>query len=382
VKTTPGKTLFRGIVFLSLFMGVQAEDFRYHIATSKQEVYLHEPLQLTVDLKQTNPEVVLLFRFAIEKSPDYEVRALLSKYADTLHHIDQHMVYKIYPLKTGDINISFSLIKRVTTADKVRYFASGDRDDFKKLETIDSKVAIPSIPIRVKSVPLGTQLVGDFNLSYNVTTHHSTSFTPIPMDITIRGRGYPPQLHHLIPKDTHYTLFSEKPTIKTSTKHKDIHSVAHYLFALSAKDSFTLSPINIQAFNPYTKTPYTLTVPEQSFTIDSVDTSMLVDHRDTPAPLTADWTWIQTLFGYVIIFAAGYLSALSIKWTKKKKHKEHHPFVEKIQRAKTAKALLQVLMATENTHFTACIEKLEASIYGTKRIRLKDIKKEALEKIT
>jgi len=381
VKHTLGKICFFYLILVSLFIGLHAEDFSYHIETSKQKVYLHEPLQLTVDLKQTNPDVVLLFKFTVDKSPDYEVKALLSKYADTLHHIDQHMVYKIYPLKTGDINITFSLIKRVTTDDKVRYFASGDRDDFKKLETIDSPVDIPNVSIYVKPVPQGTQLVGDFKLSYNVNTHHTTSFAPINMDINIKGRGYPPQLKQLIPTDTGYTLFSEKPTIKTSSKIKNNPIVAHYLFALSAKDSFTLAPITIQAFNPYTQTPYTLTVPEQKFTIDSVETSTLVDHTNTPPPFTTDWSWIQTLFGYLMVFGAGYLSALSLKWSKKKKHKEYHPLVEKIQGAKTAKTLLQVLMATERKNFTACIEKLEASIYANKSISLKSIKKEALEKI-
>ena len=381
VKHTLGKLCFFCILLVSLFMSLHAEDFSYHIETSKQEVYVHEPLQLTIDLKQTNPDVVLLFKFTVDQSPDYEVKALLSKYADTLHHIDQHMVYKIYPLKTGDINITFSLIKRVTTDDKVRYFASGDRDDFKKLETIDSPIDIPNVSIYVKPVPQGTQLVGDFKLSYNVNTHHTTSFAPINMDISIRGHGYPPQLQHLIPTDTRYTLFSEKPTIKTSSQTKGNPIVAHYLFALSAKNSFPLAPITIQAFNPYTQTPYTLTVPEQKFTIDSVETSTLVDHTNTPPPFTTDWSWIQTLLGYLIVFSAGYLSALSFKWTKKKNYKEHHPLVDKIQGTKTAKALLQVLMATERKNFTTCIEKLEASIYANKSISLKSIKKEALEKI-
>jgi len=362
-------------------MGVQAKDFNYHIKTSKQEVYIHEPLQLTVDLKQTNPDVVLLFHFTIKKSPNYEVKALLSKYADTLHHIDQHMVYKIYPLKTGDINISFSLIKRVTTDDKVRYFASGDRDDFKKLETIDSSIHIPNVLIHVKPVPHGTQLVGDFNLSYNINTHHTTSFTPINMDISIEGHGYPPQLQHLIKRDEHYTLFSEKPTIKTSSKTEELHIVAHYLFALSAKDSFTLKSIKIKAFNPYTQTPYTLTVPEQNFTIDGVNQSTLIDHTNNPPPLTANWLWIQTLFGYLIVFGAGYLSAFSLKWTKKKKYKVYHPFIEKIQSTKTSKELLQLLMAKDSKTFTSCIEKLEASIYGDENINLSSIKKEVLERI-
>jgi Mg2+ and Co2+ transporter CorA len=107
----------------------------------------------------------------------------------------------------------------------------------------------------------------------------------------------------------------------------------------------------------------------------------MIDKIDTPSALKADWSWLKTLFGYIIVFFAGYLSALSGKWTKKKKHKEYHPWVEKIQSTKTSKELLQLLMAKDSKAFTSCIEKLEASIYGNENIHLGSIKKEVLERI-
>jgi len=90
---------------------------------------------------------------------------------------------------------------------------------------------------------------------------------------------------------------------------------------------------------------------------------------------------MQTLFGYLIVFVAGYLSAFSWKWSKKKRDKEQHPFIEKIHGAKTSKALLQILIAQDNKNFTSSIEKLESSIYGNTNIHLSRIKKEVLEKI-
>lgn len=66
---------------------------------------------------------------------------------------------------------------------------------------------------------------------------------------------------------------------------------------------------------------------------------------------------------------------------KEKSHQEHHPLREKIQGAKTPKALLQVLMSKDSKRFIDCIERLEASIYAGKPVKLSTIKKEALEKI-
>ena len=151
--------------------------------------------------------------------------------------------------------------------------------------------------------------------------------------------------------------------------------------ALSHSKSFTLSSIELKAFNPKTEKSYTLTVPEQHFDIQEVTEEMLVDTIDAPNMLKEDWSWLSTLLGYIVVFAAGYLTALSWRWKKKSISKTRHPLIQKIQNCKDEKALLQVLIAADSKRFTPSIEKLESSLYGNGKINFNKIKQEAEEQI-
>jgi hypothetical protein len=151
--------------------------------------------------------------------------------------------------------------------------------------------------------------------------------------------------------------------------------------ALSHSQSFTLSPIVLKAFDPKTEKSYTLEIPSQHFDIEQVDTQRLVDTVDAPELAKEDWSWLRTLLGYIVAFFAGYITALSWRWSKKKRQKEDHPLVQKIRNCKDGKALLQVLIAADHTDFTSSIEKLEDSLYGNGKINLNKVKQDALEKI-
>lgn len=375
VKHTLGKLM---LFFLLGACMLSAEDFTYTITPSKQEAYLHEPLLLTVDFNQSNPDVVLLFQFAIKKDKSYVVKPLFAKHDDTLHHTKHHNVYVIYPLQTGDINISFSFTKRVTNDEKVRYFSSGDRDDFKKLNTTDFPLSLPPIALRIKALPSGTQIVGEYTLDYHIDTHHTKANSPISMQVTLKGKGYSPRLSHIIPKSPNYTLFSETPEIQTFSTKKGFVTTAKYLFALSAQKSFTLPAITLPAFDPKTQQSYTLEIPKQDFTIEAVDKSTLVDKTDNPAPLHTDLSWLKKLLTYLVIFAAGYLSATVIKWQRKQSLKKVHPLAEKIHRARDSKALLQILMAQDSHRFASCISHLEKALYQNGKINLSKVKEEAI----
>ncbi len=374
-------SLGRIILYLLCFTLLQAEDFSYGITASKTKAYLHEPLLLTVDLNQTNPDVVLLFQFDIDKDPDYQVTPLFARNDDTLHHTKHHNVFQLYPLKTGDITVHFTLLKRITNDEKVRYFASGDRDDFKKLDTNDFPVALPPLKLHIKPLPKGTQLVGDFHLDYSVNTHHAKMDEPVSVKITLKGKGYPPHLKHLIPQSKAYTLFSEKPRTATSSGKKGIAIQTTYLFALSAKNSFTLPEIKLHAFDPDKEKSYILTLPKQHFDIQPVDKKSLVDKRNIPPLLQTNLVWLKNLFGYLMAFAAGYFTARLFKLPKRSAKKTKHPLEEKIQNTKDAKTLLQLLMATDSKKFASSIENLEKHLYGDGTMNLKKIKQDILEKI-
>jgi len=146
VKNNLGKLLS---FFLLGFFMLHAEDFSYTFKVDKQNPYVKEAVILTLDLDQTSHDKVLLFNFKIKKSDAYHFQRLDIKETDTGHHAQVHYEYLIYPLKSGKVNITFELLKKVTTEDSVAYSFSGDRDNVKGLVTVDTMVPLP--PLHLKS---------------------------------------------------------------------------------------------------------------------------------------------------------------------------------------------------------------------------------------
>ena len=101
--------------------------------------------------------------------------------------------------------------------------------------------------------------------------------------------------------------------------------------------------------------------------------------------LQTTWSGLTTiltaLLSYLVVFGAGYLTAISLKWKKKRTVQTSHPLKEKIEACKDEKVLLQLLMATDSKKFALSMEKLEASLYGNGKISLTEIKKELLTQL-
>jgi len=381
MKHSLGKLLFYLLVIQG-FHCIYAEEFHYDIHVDKQQVYLKEGLLLTVDINQTDPKNVLLFQFAVDKSNAYRIHPVSAHYDDTRHDTKLHNTYRVFPLSSGDVNITFKLIKRVTDDIKVAHYASGDRDDFKKLETTDIPVKLPAFTLHVKNVPLKTQLIGDFTLSTKVPTHKAKAFEPISMRIVIKGVGYPPALENLYASQEDVDFFIQKPEIKKNITSEGIQYEASYLMALSAQKDFTLPKVTLQAFNPHIQKPYTLTIPSQHFSIHSVNPNSLVDKKDYPPTLKTDWGWIKSWLSYLLVFSAGVLSAFAFKWQKYTQRKKQHPILDKVKESKDAKSLLQLLVAQNDKVFNKSIKALESLIYGTNTNTFTHIKKEILEILT
>ena len=374
VKHNLGKLLILCIHILLL----QAEDFTYKIGIDKQHPYVKEAVLLTVDVNQTNHDIVLLFDFDLEKSDAYSFQRIDIQEIDAYHAAQIRYTYLLYPLQEGHISIHFNLTQKATTDESIAYSFSGDRDNIKTLETRNTKIDVLPFHMETKALPEGTQVVGDFSLAHTVKMHDANAFEPLPLQITLKGLGYPPLLKSILPKGGQFTRFTDAPIVKMYVSKEGTRSTVTYAMALSHDSSFALNPIVIKAFNPATEKSYTLNVPAQHFNITQVDSTLLIDKVDMPAAFTVDWSWVQTLFTYLLIFVAGVLSALSWRWKKKKIHKKQHPIAEKIKNAKTPKALLQVLMSNDSKLFTKSIQQIENTLYGDANISLNKLKENAL----
>ena len=376
------RSLGKWFVLLLLTHLLCAEDFTAHIKADNHTPYVKEAVLLSVDFNQTNPEPVLLFQFQVLPSKAYRINQIYAHHDDTLHHTQHHNLYEIYPLRPGDINVTFRLVKRVTNDEKVRYFASGDRDDFKKLDTTDHLIPLPPLTLHVNPLPKATQLVGDFKLDYSLKTKQAKAYEPIPMKVTITGNGYPPVLSQIIKPNKAFTLFTEKPITHIRHSQKGTHSTVTYPMAISAAHSFIFPETTLQAFNPKTERSYKLTIPAEPITITPVDKSTLVDKVDNPKPLTVNWQWLYTLLGYLSAFIAGFATAWLIKQQRKKTRMQTHPLKAKIEACTDEKALLALLMAQGDKRFESVIGKLEASLYGGQKQTLKQLKQEAKEQLS
>ena len=378
MKSSLGKlSLSLLLIILNITM-MQAGDFTYNLHVDKRDPYVKEPVVLTLDLNQTNHDVVMFFKFDIKNSDTYLFQRIDILEKDTHHDAKVRYTYLLYPLQAGDINITFDLLQMTTNDESIAYGFSGDRDNIKKMVTKDTQIDLPPLQLKVKPLPEGTLLVGDFSLTHKIKKHNVKPYEPLPIQVSIKGVGFPPLLDTLLPEEGNFTRFSEQPIVQSFPNTNGTQSTVTYPMALSHNHSFTLSPIILKAFNPKTEKTYMLEIPAQSFEIQEVDRDTLVDKADIPEVFKEDWTWLSNLLIYIIIFAAGYLTAVSIKWKKRHSHKNDHPLIHKIKACKDEKALLQTLMGTDNRRFAPIIENLENSLYRNGKINFNTIKQDAL----
>lgn len=383
MKNNLGKRLFRVILLCMIAAPfVFAEDFKYHLHVDTHTPYVKEPLLLTFDLNQTNHDVVLLFDFDLDRSKDYIFHRVSLKEEESRYHdvkIKYH--YLIYPLKSGDLNITFTLVKKVTTDASVAFRLSGDRDNIHKLVTKDIPISIPPLQLKVKPLPDKIDLIGNFTLQYEIKKHHAQAFEPIPFQVRIKGDGYPPAFETLLPPGGGFNRFSEKPIRQKTITQENTHNEVIYSMALSHDKDFSLPPLMLRAFSPKTEQTYTLEIPAQTFKIASVPTQKLVDTTDHPKPIREDWSWLQMLWRYTIVFLTGFLTALLWKWEKKKRAVDSISLEAKIKATKNAKALLQLLIATNRNDLVSFVEALEKGVYGAENIHFSTIKQNVLNHI-
>ena len=370
------RSIKSNLLLLILFIiPLSAEDFSHKFTIDKNRPYLKEAVILTLELKQTNPNMVLLFSFDLEKSKNYTFRRVDIKEEDRYHSAYVKYSYLIYPLKEGDIQLKFKLQKRATTDESIAYSYSGDRDNVKGLITTDTDIQLPPITLNVKPLPQGTELIGDFKLKHKFKTHQAKVYQAIPFEVTIKGHGYPPLLKDII-KEQNFTLFQERPIVKSIATIKGTENTIIYNMALSNNQDFILQKHTIKAFNPKTEKSYSLTLPQQSFKIQKVNPTKLLDKDNSPKPTKTDFSWLTNLFSYLIVFISGYLTALSFKWKRGTKRVKNEPFKNRVKKCNSAKELIQLLMATDSQKFKREIEELEKIIYGKSGKNFKELQRE------
>ncbi|MCH9740930.1 MAG: hypothetical protein K0U38_08845 [Epsilonproteobacteria bacterium] len=369
--------MFRNFLYMILLGTLlSANDISYNFHINNHAPYQNEAIILDVNITQIDHSKVMLFKFNPKVSEAYDFHQIDFKESQKYHDLKHHYKYLIYPKQEGKVAIELEMIKSLTDDDKVAYAISGDRDNVKGLVKKDIEVNLEPLVLEVKAIPKATELVGDFKLSYKLDKEVTNAYEPVHLKVSLEGQGNTPKLV-LLKESSDYHLFTQEPKVKTFYTEQGTDNQIEWDYALSAKEGFELPKMLFKGFNPKTKKSYELVVPAQKIEVNPVDEASLLDKENTPPSAKSfDWSWLLSLFGYLVVFVAGYLMPRDF-WKRKKvlAKSDEDVLSDKIASAKTHKELLKLLLSENRVEYRRAIEALERVLYNGKRISLDKIKK-------
>ena len=367
------KNIFLSLTFIVNFL--YANDVAYSFHISNKTPYEKEAIFLDVNLTQQDTSKVMLFKFSLKNSEDYEFNQVAFKEHEKYHDLAHQYTYLIYPKTSGEVLVKFNMIKSLTDDDKVAYSISGDRDNVKGLQKKDVVVDLKPLVLNVKALPLGIDLVGDFSLMHTLDKEETEAYDPINLSVELKGRGFLSSFE-LIKENEAYRLFTQSPKVKTFHTENGSASSIKWDYAISAKENFTLPKVSLKAFNPNIEKTYDVGFSSYSIQVNKVDVASLLDEVDSPARAKGiDWDFWSWFFSYVVVFMAGCLMPRNFFKRKKVLTKSSKEVLElKIKEAKTHKVLLQILLLQNSHDFQDAIRDLESVVYNAKNISLAKIK--------
>jgi len=383
MKSTLGKAIFFFTLFgVSLLGSTQLANYKF--TTNKNSVYTKEPLLITFTAKQKNHSDNMFFSFNILKSPDYRVKLLHKSIQDNgYHNTITTFKYVLFALKNETLHVNFDFIIRTASDKAVKQSYVDDHDDSIAINTYDTKVKIKPLTIKVKKLSKKVDLVGDFRLNSHIDTTEIDQYGAVNLHYALVGKGYKePHLNILDKQIKNVTIFSKiDDTLSKLTKDGYIINTK-YIYALSAKNTFTIPALSLQVYSPTKESYYTLHTKAYTIKVNKINSAKLIDKTDAPkANNLVNIDVIKEFLIYILIFVSGFLTAkLNQKSVFKKKEKGKF---EDIKNAKTAKKLLMILvMHYQDRGLDEYITKLDTATNNKDSLKLNQIKKDILNRLT
>lgn len=375
------KNLGKIIIILSLIhTGLHATQLAtYKLYADIKEAYVKEAIKITFVAHQKEHSKVMYFFLNAKKSDDYKIKLLTKTIEDhSYHDTTATFTYILFPLKAKVIKVDFFFTIKTTTDKGVAHAYVEDHDDSKGIDLEVSKVKVKSLKLTIKPIIYNVALVGDFTLTSTIDKKDINQYENTNLYYTINGIGYAEDNINFIHNIKNVTLFSDTNNLIHKLTKNGYLLKKEYLYAISAKNDFNISEVNIRAFSPKTEHFYFLKTPKYKIKVTKINSAFLLDKEESPKH--TKFINIQILKNYSIylfIFVSGYILAKIMpsnifQIRKNKKFQD-------IKNSSTAKELIFVLLKNySNKNINQYISKLEIIIYANGDNHFKEIKNDIL----
>ena len=379
MKKNLGKIILFLLLPFALFGDSNLASFA--LSANKKDALIKEPIEITFSADQKDHTNSMFFFLEVKKSDAYEV-VLLDQVTKKIsnHNSSTTFKYLLFPLKSGDINVDFDFTIKVASDGGLAKVYTGGRDNVKWMDTVNSKIDVPTLHLHVSPLNEKVDLVGDFTLDAKLQKSDINQYGSANIRYTLSGAGYNEKSLQMLSKIANVTAFSQVTDIASKATPNGYEIKREYSYALRSKNNFTIPAIEIKAYSPKQNKYYTLKSQSYDIKVSSIDPKTLVDNKEFPPSKSYDFKNLKDIGIALLIFLAGFVSAkiapsLNFKRVKKQKFQD-------IKESKTPKELIIVLLQNYKSSISEkYIKELELLEYKKSERSFQKIKSDLLKNI-
>jgi len=310
MKYTLGNILLL-LLFCNSYLLAESSLASYTLKASKTTAVIKEPIVITFTAKQKDHSDHMFFSLEPQKSKDYSIVLLNKKIDDSKYHDSlATFTYLLFALREKDLHIHFNLIIKTASDKAIKQSYVDDHDNSVAISTYDTKEKMQTLFIKINPLKHPVDLVGDFHLSESLDKIKISQFEDLNLHYLLTGKGYKAKhLKLLKNSDKTISLFVKENTILSKLTTEGYIFKKEYIYAITAKDDFTVPSISLQAYSPTKHIYYTLSTEKKSIKVTKIDNAALLDKEEFPQKEEFDFTLYKNIFIACIIFLAGFLTA-------------------------------------------------------------------------
>ena len=346
------------------------EAFIFKQIVDKQEVYVGEPILLSYIFKQRKDIDLSDANFNAPAFKNFWAKRT-AQVPNTLEG-DYHVYkinYVIYPQKAETLKLESARMDVGINRKQRRDFFTFQNVKWKSIYS-------NALDIKVKALPQGIDLYGNYTFSVVVDKNVTKANEPINLTITIHGEGNVDDIDAFEIEVPHATVYSDKPLKNASLQNGKNQIVFKQKFAIVSDRNFTIPSVDFTFFNGEIQTRHS-----KSFDIH-VKNSRVVKPKANLEKKTKEITPTMVkevvapssslpimITGLLSFLAGGLLTWLFLRQSKKTStNAKRIAIEERIKKSKSDKALLTLLLPymDKSPKIKSIIDILEENVYDGK----------------
>jgi hypothetical protein len=357
------KTQEHKIIVKPVSASKDGDDLQLKLILDKQDnIYVGEAIKATLVFKYKSDIEIAKLDLDEFKPDHFVVKPLKSSPAINENEYNiLKQEYIIFPQIAGKLTIKKH---RINVSQNTR-----SNSFFAQLNT--TRVYSNDIVLDVKQLPNNIHIQGDYTIDANIDKHEVDSNKPINYTITIKGYGNIDDIDPFELKLDDEVVYTTKPEIKTYIKDDKYGGEFVQKFSIVAQNDFHIPSIEFKYFDQLTKSTKVLKTKEYDIKvrklnrstpkIETKNTNNQIKQQIIRVEESSTTRYIYAIFGLLI----GVLLTYVFLNRSKNKVKIDRPIDIQIKKAKSDKALYEVLLPYSNQKDIQDIMKLlEDNIYN------------------